>query len=200
MMSVLPIRHFATVVWVMIATGSVGVATARQPRGEVYAAATLGNDGDLHIRTTNGRDIVVAKSEDKRPVESQQAYFETPVLSNDRRAVGARAFYSNCCTSYEIPLTLVVYADGRTHRFTGSGLPIFLWHFADDGTTVAFAQEPVHFGCSIHYELREIRSERLVESADVPEPCGQDPNPEPVKVPAWVTRLEQAQRDTSIGR
>jgi hypothetical protein len=65
---------------------------------------------------------------------------------------------------------------------------------------VAFGQEPVHFGCSIHYELREIRSERLVESAAVPEPCGQDPNPPPVNVPAWVTRLEQAQRDASIGR
>jgi len=109
-------------------------------------------------------------------------------------------FYPNCCTSYEIPLTLVIYADGRTHRFTGSDLPIFLWHFADDGATVAFRQEPVHFGCSVHYELREIRSERLIESADVPEPCGQDPNPQPMKVPEWVSRLEQSEREASSGR
>ena len=184
----------------MIAAGSVDLAKAQEQRGEIYTAASLGNDGDLHIVTTNGREVVVSKSDDNRSVEMQQAYFENPVVSNDRRAVGSRAFYRNCCTSYEIPLALVVYADGRTHRFTGSNLPIFLWHFADDGTLIAFGQEPVHFGCSVHYELREIRSERLVDSADVPEPCGQDENPQPVKVPEWVTRLEQAQRETSSGR
>jgi hypothetical protein len=195
---VLPSRCFAMLL--MIAAGHVAVATAQGRQGEAYTAATVGNDGDLHITTTNGREIVVAKSEDQRSVEAQQAYFEKPVLSNDRRAVGSRAFYRNCCTSYEIPLALVVYADGRTHRFTGRDLPIFLWHFADDGAMVAFGQEPVHFGCSVHYELREIRSERLIDSADVPEPCGQDPNPQPVKVPEWVNRLEQSQRDASNRR
>ena len=194
----MPSRYFAAVV--MIVAGSVGMATAQEQRSEVYAAATLGNDGDLHIMTTNGREIVVAKSDDKRSVETQQVYFEKPVLSNDRRAVGSRAFYPNCCTSYEIPLALVVYADGRTHRFTGSDLPIFLWHFADDGALVAFGQEPVHFGCSVHYELREIRTERLIDSVDVPQPCGQDTNPQPVKVPRWVTELEQSQREAAGGR
>jgi hypothetical protein len=191
-------RCIAAVV-VIVAT-TVGVATAQEQRGESYAAATLGNDGELHITTTNRREIVVAKSGDTRSGETQPAYFEDPLLSNDRRAVGARIFYPNCCTSYEIPLTLVVHADGRTHRFTGRGLPIFLWHFADDGSTVAFRQEPVHFGCSAHYELREIRSERLVDSADVAEPCGQDPNPQPVRVPEWVNKLDQSQREVSSGR
>jgi hypothetical protein len=197
-LKVMPSRYIAMVV--MIAAGSVGAARAQEQRGEVYAAATVGNDGDLHLMTTNGREIVVAKSEDKRAVDTQQAYFEQPVLSNDRRAVGSRAFYRNCCTSYEIPLVLVVYADGRTHRFTGSGLPIFLWHFADDGASIAFGQEPVHFGCSVHYELREIRTERLIDSVDVPEPCGLEPNPQPVKVPEWVNKLEQSERNASNGR
>lgn len=195
---VMRLRYLAAVV--VIAVTGIGVATAQGQRGETYAAATLGQDGELHITTANRREVVVAKSGDTRSVETQPAYFENPVLSNDRRAVGARVFYPNCCTSYEIPLTLVVYADGRTHRFTGSDLPIFLWHFADDGSMVAFGQEPVHFGCSVHYELREIRSERLIDSADVPEPCGLEPSPQPVKVPAWVTRLEQSQREPSSGR
>src|SRR5262245_35286172 len=196
----MPSRYFAAVGWIVIAAGGIDVVTAQQQREEIYATANVGTDGDLHITTTNGREIVVAKSDDSRSVETQQAYFEKPDLSNNQRAVGSRAFYRNCCTSYEIPLALVVYADGRTHRFRGSGLPIFLWHFADDGTMVAFGQEPVHFGCSVHYELREIRSERLIDSADVPEPCGLDPNPPPVKVPEWVTRLDQFQREASSGR
>jgi len=86
-------------------------------------------------------------------------------------------------------MKLVVYANGKTHRFTGIGLPIFQWHFADGGTRIAFGQEPVHFGCSIHYELRDIESERLIESADVPGPCGLNPNPTVGKVPDWVSDL-----------
>src|SRR2546427_6205578 len=116
------------------------------------------------------------------------------MVSPDRTAVGAQADYPNCCTSYDIPLELVVYANGKVHRFTGIGLPIFQWHFADGGTRVAFGQEPVHFGCFIHYELRDIPSERLIESADIPEPCGQIPDPPTVAVPDWVKELNAAQR------
>ena len=80
------------------------------------------------------------------------------------------------------------------HRFTGVGLPIFQWHFADDGTRVAFGQEPVHFGCEVHYELRDILSERLIDSADVPQPCGQRPNPPAMTIPKWVTELDAARQ------
>jgi hypothetical protein len=151
-------------------------------RGETYVTATIDADGRLVITTSGQKTIVV-------PREGQQSSFSEPILSSARTAVGAQANFPNCCTSYDIPLQLVIHANGKVHRFTGVGLPIFQWHFADDGTRVAFGQEPVHFGCSIHYELRDIQTERLIESADIPEPCGQIPNPPAVKVPGWVTRL-----------
>jgi hypothetical protein len=160
----------------------LGLAPLSGAAQETYESASLDPNGRLHIVTTNHRDVLV-------PLGKDQTSFREPVISNDRRAVGASAEYPNCCTSYDIPLELVIYADGKTHRF-GSGLPIFQWHFADSGTQVAFGQEPVHFACSIHYELRDVRSERLLDSADVPEPCGQDPDPKPVAVPKWVTELE----------
>jgi hypothetical protein len=68
--------------------------------------------------------------------------------------------FGNCCTSYDIPLQLVVYAQGKVHRFTGVGLPIFQWGFADRGTRIAYGQETVHFACATHYELPDIASER----------------------------------------
>lgn len=151
-------------------------------RGETYRSAAVAADGRLAITTTEGRTIVVPK------VEDQSGYSE-PRVSPDRRAVGAQAVYPNCCTSYDIPLELVVYADRRAHRFTGDGLAIFRWRFADGGSRVAYGQEPVHFGCSVHYQLRDVRSERLIDSADVPEPCGQVPDPPAVKIPAWVAEL-----------
>jgi hypothetical protein len=97
--------------------------------------------------------------------------------------------FLNCCTSYDVPLRLVVYAEGKVHRFTGVNLPIFGWAFADGGTRVAYGQEPVHFGCTTHYELRHIESERLIEAVDIPQPCGQIPDPGVVTIPPWVADL-----------
>jgi hypothetical protein len=108
------------------------------------------------------------------------------VLSDERLAVGAQAMFGNCCTSYDIPLQLVIYSRGKTHRFEG-GLAIFDWHFADGGRRVVFSQQTVHFACSVHWELRDIASERLMATADIPEVCGYVPDPPKVKVPKWVT-------------
>jgi len=151
-------------------------------RAVTFDSAGIDAAGNLVIVTSDRRTILV-------PRRGEQSSFDDPVLSRDRTAVGAQAEFPNCCTSYDIPLQLVVYANGKEHRFTGTGLPIFQWHFADGGTRVAFGQEPVHFGCSIHYELRDVRSERLIDSADIPEPCGEAPEPRVVKIPKWVADL-----------
>lgn len=103
--------------------------------------------------------------------------------------------FPNWGTSYDIPLGLVVYAAGRVHRFTGINLPIFQWAFADHGTRVAYGQEPVHSACATHYELRDVESERLIDSVDVPEPCGYLPDPKPVRVPKWVADLTSKASD-----
>lgn len=132
--------------------------------------------------TTDGRTVTVR-------TEGEQTSFSTPVLSSSKTAIAAQAMFPNCCTSYDIPLQLVVYAAGQVHRFTGSNLPIFEWAFVDGGRRVAYGQEPVHFACETHYELRDIESERLIESVDIPQPCGLVPDPKPVRIPPWVAEL-----------
>jgi len=97
--------------------------------------------------------------------------------------------FGNCCTSYDIPLQLVVHARGKLHKFKGVGLPIFQWGFADSGTRIAYGQETVHFSCVTHYELRDIDSERLIDSIDLPQPCGKIPEPKAVTIPQWVSAL-----------
>jgi len=151
-------------------------------RVERYQSAVIDANGSLVITTSDQRTILV-------PKEGEQSSFSEPVVSPARTAVGAQALFANCCTSYDIPLQLVVYANGKVHRFTGVGLPIFQWRFADGGRRVAFGQEPVHFGCWIHYELRDVQSERLIDSADIPQRCGEVPEPRTVKIPKWVTEL-----------
>jgi hypothetical protein len=172
---------------VLLCTVATALVTAQGRYGgstgaETYDSATIDAEGQLVIVKTDGQRVLVRK-------EAEQTAFSPAAISSARTAVAAQAMFGNCCTSYDIPLQIVVYADGRVHRFKGVGLPIFQWGFADSGTRIAYGQEPVHFGCSIHYELRDIASERLIDEVDVPEPCGQIPNPQPVKIPGWVSGL-----------
>ena len=155
---------------------------AENRRPEIYETAAVDAQGRLVITTSEKRTIVVGW-------DREQTSFADPVMSSDRTAVGAQGRFPNCCTSYDLPLQLVVYSRGHVHRFKGNGLPIFNWHFADSGTRVAFGQEPAHFGCEIHYELREIHSERLIAAADIPQPCGEVPKPRTVEIPTWVSAL-----------
>jgi hypothetical protein len=174
---------YVVVIVAVLAAAPAGVACK-----ETYRSAAVDAAGRLVIHTSDDRRIVVAKTKD-------QTTFEKPILSSSRTAVGATADFPNCCTSYDIPLELVVYSGGKVHRFRGMGLPIFTWQFSDAGSRVAYSQETVHFACSVHYELRDIASERLLDSADVPEPCGQEPNPDMnVRIPDWVARLRSAKQ------
>ena len=172
---------------------SSAVLSALEPRStgaqihqpDTYASADVDANGGLRITTSSGLVVVVRK-------QGEQSSFRRVTLSPDRSAVAAQAEYPSCCTSYGLPLELVVYSQGTVHRFKGIGLPIFRWHFADGGDRIAYGQEPVHFGCEIHYELRDIESERLIDSADVPQSCGQRPDPPETAVPKWVDALNEA--------
>ena len=175
-------RFFAIAVIVALPyMSSAQTRSGSARRVETYERVSV-DGGNLVIVTSDRRTIVV-------PKEREQTAFVKPVLSANRTAVGSQAEFPNCCTSYDIPLQLVVYANGKIHRFTGIGLPIFRWHFVDDGRRVAYSQETVHFACVTHYELRDVESERLIDSADIPQPCGQDPNPTIGRVPKWVSDL-----------
>jgi len=166
------------------------VRTSTHAAIETYESAEIDASGNLRILTSNQKTITVPKDglTDMGGVSiEKQTAFEAPVLSDDRHAVGATALFRNCCTSYDIPLHLVIYTQGKTHRFVGGQGAIFDWHFADSGKRVVFSQQAVHFGCSVHWELRDVATERIVATADVPEPCGQIPDPPKVRVPMWVT-------------
>jgi hypothetical protein len=187
------VRACTVALLVVKLSASAGYAQANRVPGasvqvpETYVSATVDDNGSLVITAAGGRTIIV-------PKEEEQTSFGAPTVSGDRSAVGAQAYYANCCTSYDIPLQLVVYSQGKLHRFFGNKLPIFQWHFADGGPRIAFGQEPTHFGCEIHYELRDVDSERLIDSADVPQPCGLRPDPPEIVVPSWVKALEAAHK------
>ncbi len=150
--------------------------------GEIYVLASVDDDGQLHLKTSSSRDIFIQK-------DSAQTEFDDIRISDDGRKVGWLAMYDNAATSYPIPLVLNIYSRGVIHKFIGIGLPIWQWEFTADDKQITYEQETVHGGWGIHYELRDIDTEQLVEMY---EPVyGPDNQPLPVQkyVPKWVEEL-----------
>jgi hypothetical protein len=150
-----------------------------------YVGAMVDETGQLRIFTSDGRAIVL-------PKKPEQVGFDRIAISQDGGTVGWVALYPNCCTSYPIPLELVVYSGGEPRTFTGSGLPVWQWHFTAGGKQVAFEQETVHGGLGIHYELRDVASGRLI--SEYSPPVGPDSQPLANQtVPKWVAELNAKQ-------
>jgi hypothetical protein len=150
-----------------------------------YVRAVVDQAGVLRIETSAGRAIVPAK-------ESGQVGVDKVAISPDGRAVGWVALFPNCCTSYPIPLKLVVYSDGKRRAFTGIGLPVWRWHFTAVGRQIAFEQETVHGGLGVHYELRDVASGRSI--AEWEPTIGPDNQPlENQQMPTWASDLDAKQ-------
>jgi hypothetical protein len=82
---------------------------------ETYDTVLVDPSGDLHIVTREGRKIAP-------PKDSDQVGFDKAAISPDRLAIGWLALFPNCCTSYPIPLKLVVYSSGQSVHLRGHGV------------------------------------------------------------------------------
>jgi hypothetical protein len=161
--------------------GLVILATSTEA-AELYERVKIDN-GQLHIITTTNKDIVPSKRTYKHGKEVLvQVNFEKAAISNDKTTVGWLASYPNCCTSYPIPLELIIFRKGKIIRiFNGNDFPVWQWQFEQNGSRVAFEQETVHGGMGIHYELREITTGHLIDSYEG--------KPKP-NAPKWVCDLK----------
>ena len=156
---------------------------------DLYVKAEVGTDSNLHIFTESGKQIVIKRENYKENGDERvQESFEKIKLSNDRRSVGWLSMYKNCCTSYPIPLSLNIYTNKRVYSFAGIGLPVWQWNFQSNDQYVAFHQETVHGGFGSHFELREIKTNTLIDSFD-PEVDQNDQPIESQKMPVWTESL-----------
>jgi len=137
---------------------------------EMYIEATVDKEGQLHIVTADHRDIMPEK-------ENEQDGFDTPAISEDHTTVGWLALYPHCCTSYPMPLALVIYSNGTVVHTFGARFPVWQWRFETHGTQGAFAQETVHGHRGVHVELRDMTSGHGVAVHDG------DPEPD---APQWI--------------
>jgi hypothetical protein len=123
-----------------------------------YRRAEIDSTGQLRIALSNQRVIRPAR-------DSGQVAFDQVALSSDHRVVGWVALFPNCCTSYPIPLELVLLRADGGRTVISNELPIWQWTFAADGRNVVIRQAPVHGSAPMHFELRHIRTGTLIATA-----------------------------------
>lgn len=164
----------------LLTLSSVAQKPAAPARDVLFASAEVDAQGQLHIRTIDGKEITPSK-------DPTQVGFDKPAVSAGKHSVAWLALYPNCCTSYPIPLNLVMYSGGAVSRFAGHGLPIWKWCFLPGGR-IAFKQEMVHGDSGVHYELHDIDGGVKVSVYDH-KPSDEDDAP---KRPDWVKAVDAA--------
>jgi hypothetical protein len=157
--------------FVMLALGvfpGIGNVHA-EVKTKTVISASVGKDGLVHIRRRDGTDFVAPREKSPVPLtelDNMQVSVEAPVVAQDGRTVGWLVNFPNCCTSYPIPLLLVIYRDGKILRLITSeaGLPVFKWVFLGNGSEVAYVASTVHGDYEPICELRDVGSGRIIET------------------------------------
>jgi hypothetical protein len=83
------------------------------------------------------------------------------VVASDGRTVAWVVNFPNCCTSYPIPLTLVIFRDGTIVRRFG-GMPIWKFSFESGADRVAIYMDTLHGQSAAWCQLREIASGKVL--------------------------------------
>jgi hypothetical protein len=119
----------------------------------------MDSGGKVHVFDSVGHDSI-------SPQDKDQVSCSSPKIAEDKRTVGWLAAYPNCCTSYPLPLALVIYRDGKVIRQFQPGQSIWDWQFLKGGAEVAFWIGPTHGDFVPHFELHDVRSGKLLAQWD----------------------------------
>jgi hypothetical protein len=140
----------------------VSTATAQEANSiaKIYIADADGhvltNDvGTVHIMSASGDDMVP-------PKEKGQVGCSDAKISPDKRTAGWLVSYENCCTSYPIPLTVVLFRSGKVVQRIAPGQMVYDWHFWKNDS-VAVSDGPTHNPSGPKVRLYDIPSGKLLK-------------------------------------
>ena len=111
----------------------------------------------VHLVYSNGQDV-------QMPKEKDQVSTQTPVIAPDHETVGWAVETPNCCTSYPIPTTLVIYRSGRVMQRINDGMMVYKWQFLARGRQVAVSSGTVHGMEIIHLTLYDSRTGKQLKT------------------------------------
>lgn len=113
---------------------------ARTSTAQDVSRAYCGKDGKAHIVYRDGATRTPATA-------TKQVGCEHITVAKDGRTVGWSVLVDNCCTSYPIPISVVVYRNGK-QMVISSDQSVWEWRFIDEGRRVAVLSGPLHGGAT----------------------------------------------------
>jgi hypothetical protein len=122
---------------------------------QTVSRAYSGEDGKAHVVYSNNATKTISP-------EKQQVGCENVSVAEDNRTVGWSVLVENCCTSYPIPMAVVVYKDGKKTVIVPPQM-IFRWQFIDSGKRISILFGPVH-GNATGANVYDVRSGKLAAS------------------------------------
>ena len=138
--------------------------------------AYCGKDGKAHVVYRNGGARTFAG-------EPKQVGCEDITVAADGRTVGWSVPVENCCTSYPIAISVVLFRDGK-QRVLSPVQMVWKWRFIDEGSRVAVLSGPVHGGATAA-DLYDVQSGKVQETW-----AGKGP------APNWASGWEQQFTDS----
>jgi hypothetical protein len=115
--------------------------------------------GRVHILYTTLKDVEISPEKD-------QVAADPPVIGPDHEIVGWTVQVPNCCTSYPIPVALVLLKCGRVIQHIADGLMVYKWSFLRNGQEVAVSSGTVHGMQGIHLSLYNALTGKLLKTWD----------------------------------
>jgi ankyrin repeat protein len=122
--------------------------------------------GPLHIIYDDGTEIVKTLPPLKASTEKEMVFpavgFSDVQLAEDRQTLGWTINVENCCTSYSIPLSVVVFRDKQVLHTFSQGMMVWSWKFVQGGKQVEAVWGPTH-GADVGDDcLYDVKSGKLI--------------------------------------
>ena len=122
---------------------------------QTVARAYVSEDKKVHVIDSSGVEREFAPG-------PQQVGYDNVAIAPDHRAVGWTVLVENCCTSYPVPTSLVLYR-GNKRTVISPGQMIWEWYFAGGSDRVAVLSGPVH-GRAARAQLFSTQNGKLLGS------------------------------------
>lgn len=122
--------------------------------------------GPLHIVYGDGTEYVKTLPPLERSTEKETVFndvgFSGVQLAEDRQTIGWTINVENCCTSYSIPVSLVIFRHRQILHTFDLGQMVWSWMFIKGGDRVAVVSGPTHGPEIGDYCLYNARTGKLI--------------------------------------
>jgi len=125
--------------------------------------------GPLHIIYGDGTEIVKTLPPLKASTEKEVVFdavgFSGVRLAEDQETLGWTINVENCCTSYSIPLSVVVFRHKQVLHAFQQGQMVWRWEFVKGGKQIAVVFGPTHGADVGDNRLYDVKTGKLLSEA-----------------------------------